>query len=92
MRCTNISFDLRSIHSLFNNGTLPYLHITTSDIILRPNSIKLCKDLARSKAGNVSFCFDTAKLWNSIPSDIKNAATIGIARSAIKKIARTLPV
>ena len=54
------------------------------------NSEKLWKDTARTKAGAESFSIDSAKLWNTIPDDIKNAPTIGIAKHAIKKFCKTL--
>ena len=61
-----------------------------TDRQLRPNSEKLWKDTARTKAGTESFSIDSAKLWNTIPDDIKNAPTIGIAKHAIKKFCKTL--
>ena len=67
-------------------------HQTNSDRLLRPQSIKLWKDTAKSKAGSESFCIDTAKLWNNISPEIKNAKTIGISRNAIKKFCRTLEI
>ena len=67
-------------------------NISDSDRTLRPTSIKIWKDSARTKVGNESFCFDTARLWNEAPPNIKNALSIGIARNAIKKFSRTLEV
>ena len=65
-------------------------HSNNSDRTLRPNSVKIWKDSAKSKAGSESFCIDTAKLWNNISPDIKNATSLGIAKSAIKKFTKTL--
>ena len=31
-------------------------------------------------------------MWNNAPTDIKNASSIGMAKSAIKKFARTLEI
>ena len=66
--------------------------VSNSDRSLRTNSIKIWKDTANSKAGINSFCMDTAKLWNNCPVEIKNATSIGIAKSAIKKFTRTLVI
>ena len=63
--------------------------VSNSDRSLRTNSIRIWKDTANSKAGINSFCMDTAKLWNNCPVEIKNATSIGIAKSAIKKFTRT---
>ena len=67
-------------------------HVPVTDRILRPNSIKVWKDTTKSKTGGESFCFDTAKLWNNISHEIKNASSIGIARNAIKKFAKTIEI
>ena len=66
--------------------------VSHTDRILRPNSIKVWKDTTKSKTGGESFCFDTAKLWNNISHEIKNASSIGIARNAIKKFAKTIEI
>ena len=63
-----------------------------SDRILRPSSIKLWKDTAKTKAGVNSFSIDTAKVWNNCPEVIKTAKTIGIAKSAIKKYCKSLEI
>ena len=68
------------------------IHMANSDRTLRPNSIKIWKDNAKTKVGSESFCFDTARLWNNATTDIKNASSIGRAKSAIKKFARTLEI
>ena len=63
---------------------------TQTDRILRPGSIKLWKDNARTKTGSESFSIDTAKLWNNSPEVIKNATTIGMAKNAIKNYCKSL--
>ena len=68
------------------------INISNADRELRPTSIKVWKDFAKSKVVCESHCIDTAKLWNSATQEIKNACTIGIAKSAIKKFARTLEI
>ena len=67
-------------------------HISDSERTLRPTSIKIWKDSAKTKVGNESFCFDTARLWNEATPEIKNANSLGIARNAIKKFTRTLEI
>ena len=62
---------------------------TQTDRILRPGSIKLRKDDARTKTGSESFSIDTAKLWNNSPEVIKNATTIGMAKNAIKNYCKS---
>ena len=61
------------------------VNLVQSDRILRPSSIKLWKDNARTKSGSSSFSIDTAKIWNQCPELIKTASSIGIAKKAIKK-------
>ena len=68
------------------------INFSNADRELRPTSIKEWKDFAKSKVVCESFCIDTAKLWNSATLEIKNASTIGIAKSAIKKFARTVEI
>ena len=67
-------------------------HITQSDCILRPNSIKIWKDSSISKAGSESIGIDTAKLWNNAPPEITNAMTLGLAKSAVKKYCKQLEI
>ena len=68
------------------------IHIVNTERELRPNSIKIWKDNAKTKTGNESFCFDTARLWNQATPKIKNASSLGIAKSAIKKFAKTFEI
>ena len=63
-----------------------------NDRILRPNSIKLWKDNAKTKTGSCSFSIDTAKLWNGCPEVIKTVSSIGIAKKAIKIYCASLEV
>ena len=60
-----------------------------TDRILRPGSIKIWKDTAKSKVGSESFGVDTANLWNNCPEVIKNAKSIDIAKNAIKNYCKT---
>ena len=60
--------------------------------ILRPNSIKLWKDNARTKTGSCSFSIDTAKLWNGCPETIKSASSLGIAKKLIKSYCASLEI
>ena len=57
---------------------------------MRPNTVKKWKDSARTKAAKESMSIDCARLWNNAPTAIHNARTKTIAKSAIKKYARTL--
>ena len=68
------------------------LNQNLTDRVLRPGSIKLWKDSAITKVGRNSFNIDIAKLWNSCPDLIKNAKSIGIAKSEIKKHCRSLEI
>ena len=60
-----------------------------SDRQLRPTSIKRWKDTAKTKTGTNSFSIDTAKIWNNCPEAIKQAKSIGIAKSEIKKYCKS---
>ena len=59
---------------------------------LRPSSIKIWKDEAKSMAAKVSFSRDTAKLWNNAPEVIKSAQSLNIAKKEIKKFCSLLPL
>ena len=65
-------------------------NLSQSDRTLRPSSIKLWKDTAKTKSGVNSFNIDTAKLWNNCPEAIKTAKTIGLAKSEVKKHCKSL--
>ena len=66
------------------------LNRVPTDRTLRPSSIKIWKDTAKTKVGSESFSIDTAKLWNNCPEIVKNAITIGIAKNAIKNYYKSL--
>ena len=57
-----------------------------SDRSVRPNTTKMWKDSAKSKAASESISIDCAKLWNNAPEEIKNASTIFSAKREIKKV------
>ena len=59
---------------------------------LRPSSIKLWKDDAKSVAAKISFSRDTAKLWNNATDVIKNAKTLKTAKKEIKSYCSQLPL
>ena len=69
-------------------------NLAQTNRILRPSSIKLWKDNARTKTGSSSFSIDTAKLWNECPEEIKIkiACSIGIAKKTIKKYCATFEI
>ena len=79
-----------------NNNNYPFKmesniqNLSQSDRTLRPSSIKLWKDTAKTKSGVNSFNIDTAKLWNNCPEAIKTAKTIGLAKSEVKKHCKSL--
>ena len=60
------------------------------DRTVRESTIRHWKEHAKYKNSRESFNIDTAKLWNQVHSDIKNADNINIAKSRIKKFCRTL--
>ena len=60
-----------------------------TDRQLRPTSIKIWKDNAKTKTGTNSFSIDTAKIWNNCPEAIKHASSIGIAKNEIKKYCKS---
>ena len=59
---------------------------------IRPGSIKLWKDEAKTTAAKISFSRDTAKLWNNAPENIKQALTLTRAKKEIKKYCTSLEV
>ena len=44
------------------------------------------KEHAKLKISRESFNIDTAKLWNQVQPEIKNAESIGLAKARIKKL------
>ena len=59
---------------------------------LRPSSIKIWNDDAKSMAAKVSFSRDAAKLWNNAPEVIKSAQSLNIAKKEIKSYCSLLPM
>ena len=59
---------------------------------VRTTSIKEWRDDFKSEAASESVSRDTAKLWNTAPSSIKNAPTLYKAKLEIKKYCRTLEI
>ena len=57
---------------------------------VRASTTRLWKDQAKYKNSNESFTIDTAKLWNKVNSDMKNAETCIKAKSFIKTFCKTL--
>ena len=64
----------------------------TGDRIVRYSTIRHWKEHAKLKNSRESFTIDTAKLWNQVQLDIKNAESIGIAKARIKIFCRTLEI
>ena len=61
-----------------------------TDRVIRASSIKIWKDEARTGAAKMSFSRDCARLWNMAPESIKQAPTLGFAKSEIKKFCKSL--
>ena len=59
---------------------------TEMERVIRPSSIKLWKDDAKTLAAKLSFSQDSARLWNIIPDSIKQASSLYIAKKEIKNI------
>ena len=57
---------------------------------VRPNTTKLWKDHAKTKAASESFSIDSAKLWNNAQAEITGALTLYGATREIKKYCKTL--
>ena len=66
--------------------------IPGQDYTLRPRENRIYNDSARLQISKHSFNVDAARLWNLFPPEIRNAATFGIAKSAIANYAKSLPV
>ena len=64
----------------------------TNDRTVRSTTIKLWKDDTKFKSAESSFLRDAARIWNQIPISIKNAPTIGRAKTEILKYCKTLPM
>ena len=61
-----------------------------TDRAIKPSSIKIWKDDAKTLAAKMSFSRDAERLWNSAPEQIKNASTLNIAKKEIKNYCNTL--
>ena len=60
--------------------------------IVRPGTTRSWNQDAKSVAEKESFSRSAAKLWNSLPLEIKNSKSLNIAKKAIKKYCKLLPV
>ena len=63
-----------------------------TDREVRVSSLKAWKDDAKSGAAKMSFSRDTARIWNTAPSTIKNAVSLYTAKIEIKKFCCQLPL
>ena len=59
---------------------------------LRPTSMRELKDNARTKIGEESFGISAARMWNQIPTRIKDAKTLAKAKKEIKEFCKTRPI
>ena len=82
-KCTNIEQYLLKLE--LNN---PNKAVT--DRVIRTSSIKIWKDEAKTAAAKMSFSRDCARLWNVAPDSIKQASTLGRAKSEIKNFCKLL--
>ena len=58
---------------------------------VRPGTTRLWNQDARTSAEKESFSRSAAKLWNSLPTEIKNTKTLFSAKKAIKAYCKLLP-
>ena len=63
-----------------------------TDREVRVSSLKAWKDDAKSGAAKMSFSRDTARIWNTAPSTIKNAVSLYTAKIEIKNFCCQLPL
>ena len=63
-----------------------------SSRVLRPTSVRLWNQDARSNAAKESFSRNAAKLWNAAPENIKNAKSLNMAKKEIKNHCKRLPI
>ena len=59
---------------------------------LRNQTNRIFNDSTKLKIAEQSFNIDAAKLWNNAPEETRTAATIEIAKRAIKIIVKTFPI
>ena len=64
----------------------------TNDRSVRESTIIHWKEDTKAKSAEESFLRDAAKLWNRAPSYIKEAKSLGIAKSQIKIYCKQLPM
>ena len=71
----------------------PYrIHKDTSGRETRPQAGRIFNDTTRLALADNSFHIDAAKLWNAAPYDVITAPTISIAKTAILKHVKHLPI
>ena len=63
-----------------------------SSRVMRPNTTRIWREDAKYQQGKESFCRNTAKLWNNSDIEVKNTETISIAKKAIFKFCKKLPI
>ena len=68
------------------------LNRSTHDRSVRPTTIKQWKEDTRVKSAENSFLRDAPRLWNQVPSQIKEAKTMGTAKTQILKYCKSLPM
>ena len=62
------------------------------DRTVRPGTTRVWNQDAKSNAEKESFSRSAAKLWNSLPQEIKNLKSLTLAKKAIKVHCKSLPV
>ena len=67
-------------------------HVKTNSVGLRPQPTRVFNDTYKLQISSCSFNVDAARLWNLAPAQIKTAATLGEAKTAILKHVTSLPV
>ena len=65
---------------------------SSCDRILRESSIRTLKDNAKTEIGQNSFCISAAKIWNTVPKEIKEAKTLLSAKKLIKNHCKRFPI
>ena len=59
---------------------------------LREKTNRVFNDTCRLKKSEPSFHIDAARVWNAATSQIRNAPSLGIAKTKINEFCKTLPV
>ena len=65
-------------------------NVQSHDLRIQPN--RVFDDNCRLQKSESSFHKDAARLWNASPTDIRRATSLDIAKKAIDRYCRTLPV